>query len=145
MISNLTWQLIKSALKQYQGAIIGGLIAVLCGGAIGWFVHERISQKVIHGLNAELRQKDRAIVRYETERRDAAERHVAALQEVIKKLTAEQQRTQHLEKSLHQTQAQLSQTQQQLKGRIDEAVQRDGHTECFGAHSLQLYNDALGY
>lgn len=145
MISNLTWQLFKSALKQYQGAIIGGLIAVLCGAAIGWFVHERIAQREIHNLNIEIKAKNNAITGYEIEKRKAAERHVTALQDALKKLSTEQSRTQGLEKNLHQVQAQLAKTQQQLTERIDEAVQLDGNSDCFGAHSLQLYTEALGY
>ena len=155
MISNLTWQLFKSALKQYQGAIIGGLIAVLCGGAIGWFVHERITQSEIHGLNVELRQKEKAISGYEQERREAAERHVATLQAAerhvatlqaaLTKFNTEQQHTQDLEKKLHDTQLKLTQTQQKLEERIDEAVKRDGHPNCFGDNGLQLYTEALGY
>lgn len=145
MISNLTWQLFKSALKQYQGAIIGGLIAVLCGGAIGWFVHERITQSEIHGLNVELRQKEKAISGYEQEKREAAERHVATLQAALSKFNTEQRRTQDLEKNLHDTQLKLTQTQQKLKERIDEAVQRDGHPNCFGDNGLQFYTEALGY
>ncbi|MEQ9860614.1 hypothetical protein OI450_14350 [Pectobacterium cacticida] len=116
------------------------------GHDVGKHAQQADLQATIKTLRDSIDKKTAQILAYEQDKRQAAEQHAAALQKAKEDTAAQRARADQLAAELLQTQAELSQANEQRKKDIPHAIKNDGHAFTgIGPDSLRLYRANLGY
>ncbi|WOA52516.1 hypothetical protein [Dickeya solani] len=144
----------NTAILQFLRAAWLPLVFIVAAAGVGYNTGHQAGYNAgvatLRDENQQLTRKNEQlaaqVLAAEQERRQAAERQVAALQQAQADATAQRVRADELAVELLDVKTQLTTTTQRLKKGIDRAVKNDSNAFTgIGPDSLRLYRTSLGY